>query len=53
MHMVEPNRTHKDRYSISFNVNTDRIGHQREHQVKRIDEDWNLFNLDEDFELTK
>ena len=53
MHMVEPNRTDKDRYSISFNVNTNHIGNQRDHQVGQIDEDWNLFNLDETFNLTK
>ena len=53
MHMVEPNRTEKDRYSISFNVNTNHIGNQRDHQVGQIDEDWNLFNLDETFNLTK
>ena len=53
MHMVEPNRTDKDRYSISFNVNTNHIGNQRNHQVGQIDEDWNLFDLDETFNLTK
>ena len=42
-----------NRYSISFNVNTNHIGNQRDHRVGQIDEDWNLFDLDETFNLTK
>ncbi len=52
MHMVEPNRTKKDRYSISFNVVSHKFNMSNEH-ANAVDPDWNFFPLTEDYDIVK
>ena len=52
MHMVEPNRTEKDRYSISFNVVSHKLNMSNDHAMD-IDPDWNHFPLNEDYDIVK
>ena len=44
IHMVEPNPTSKDRYSIAFNTVTHRMGTETD---MPIDYHWNRFELDD------
>jgi uncharacterized protein (TIGR02466 family) len=52
LHMVEPNPTNKDRYSVAFNTETLMLSAGRPEPL-RIDEDWDKFEIGEDGELTK
>lgn len=51
MHMVEPNQTNKDRYSVAFNSNTRYFDQGRD--PVETPKDWNRFEIGEDGELTK
>ena len=52
IHMVEPNQTNKDRYSVAFNSITNYLNAEQRFDNIPIDPDWNLFNI-QDGELTK
>lgn len=52
MHMVEPNRTEKDRYSISFNVTSNKLSMSNDH-ANDVDPDWNHFPLDDNYDIVK
>jgi len=52
MHMVEPNPTKKDRYSVAFNTETKYLGEGRPEPLE-IDATWDKFEIGEDGELTK
>ena len=47
MHMVEPNPTNKERYSISFNCTIDYMGNRVEGHIENYDSNEFLFDLDE------
>jgi len=50
IHMVEPNVTDRERYSVAFNMNTDRLtgapGNMDYETWIPIDEDWNKFEIE-------
>ena len=50
IHMVEPNVTDRERYSVAFNMNTDRLtgapGNMDYETCIPIDEDWNKFEIE-------
>tara|TARA_Y100000593_G_scaffold12786_1_gene23697 strand:+ start:33770 stop:34444 length:675 start_codon:yes stop_codon:yes gene_type:complete len=50
MHMVEPNQTNKDRYSVAFNTEIKYLGGDRD--AFDIDRNWNQFDI-ENNELTR
>jgi len=52
MHMVEPNPTNKDRYSVAFNTDTRYLTGGRSEPLE-IDTAWDRFEIGEDGELTK
>ena len=56
LHMVEPNASERERYSVAFNMNNQRLssspGRMDTHTWSEIDEDWNKFDI-ENHELKK
>ena len=52
LHMVEPNPTHNDRYSIALNTETKYFSGGRPEPLE-IDKTWDKFEIGEDGELTK
>tara|TARA_B100000524_G_scaffold293365_1_gene168111 strand:- start:53 stop:730 length:678 start_codon:yes stop_codon:yes gene_type:complete len=47
LHMVEPNMTDKDRYSVAFNTETYRYSSDPHATFAPCDNDWNKFSLDD------
>jgi len=46
MHMVEPNPTDKERYSISFNINMDYVNEGNMGNIENFNRDEFVFDLD-------
>jgi len=47
MHMVDPNITDKERYSVSFNINIHRLSNEYHGNIKNYNPDEFVFDLDE------
>ena len=47
LHMVEPNASSNDRYSVAFNMNNERLSGSPQETAIPIDDNWNKFDIEE------